>query len=85
MIEHEQPSAVFSLQMKFYSSRLTTVAYFQVSTAIVASINRPGGLFNSGSMRVSTYSRWALIRGWALIIFPTFSASKDILENNDQG
>ena len=44
----------------------------------IYSINRPGGLFNFGPMRVGAFSRWALIRGWALIIFPTFSASEDI-------
>ena len=29
------------------------------------SINRPGRLLNFWSLRVGTYSRWALIRGWA--------------------
>ena len=31
----------------------------------IYSINRPGRLLNFWSLRVGTYSRWALIRGWA--------------------
>ena len=38
-------------------------------------INRPGRLLNIWTLRVGGYSRWALIRGWALIKFSSFSAS----------
>ena len=41
----------------------------------IYSINRPGRLLNFWPLRVGAYSRWALIRGWALIKFSTFSAS----------
>ena len=33
----------------------------------IYSINRPGRLLNFWTVRVGAYSRWALIRGWALI------------------
>ena len=39
------------------------------------SINRPGRLLNFWTLRVGAYSRWSLIRGWALIKFSAFSAS----------
>ena len=48
----------------------------------IYSINRPGRLLNfldleSGRLfEVGAYSRWALIRGWALIKFSSFSASE---------
>ena len=35
---------------------------------------RPGRLLNFLTLRVGAYSRWALIRGWALIKFSPFSA-----------
>ena len=38
------------------------------------SINRPGHLLNFWTLRVGANSRWALIWGWALIKFTTFSA-----------
>ena len=41
----------------------------------IYSINRPGRLLNFWTLRVGAYSRWALIRGWALIKFSPFSAS----------
>ena len=41
----------------------------------IYSINRPGRLLNFWTLRVGAYLRWALIRGWALIKFSTFSAS----------
>ena len=41
----------------------------------IYSINRPGRLLNFWTLRVGAYSRWALIRGWALIKFSVFSAS----------
>ena len=42
----------------------------------IYSINRPGRLLNFWTLRVGAYSRWALIRGWALIKFSLFSASE---------
>ena len=41
----------------------------------IYSINRPGRLLNFWTLGVGAYSRWALIRGWALIKFSPFSAS----------
>ena len=50
----------------------------------IYSINRPERLLNFWTLRVGAYSRWALIRGWALtgayhllalIKFSVFSAS----------
>ena len=41
----------------------------------IYSINRPRRLLNFWSLRVGAYSRWALIRGWALIKFSSFWAS----------
>ena len=47
----------------------------------IYSINRPGRLLNFWTLGVGAYSRWELIRGWALIRgrvltkFSTFSAS----------
>ena len=40
----------------------------------IYSINRPGRLLNFWTFRVSAYSKWALIRGWAVIKFSPFSA-----------
>ena len=37
--------------------------------------NHPGRLLNFWTFRVGAYSRWVLIRGWALIKFAPFSAS----------
>ena len=36
----------------------------------IYSINRPGRLLNFSTLRVGANSRWALIRGWALINAP---------------
>ena len=41
----------------------------------IYSINCRGRLLHFWTLRVGTYSRWALIRGWALIKFSPFSAS----------
>ena len=41
----------------------------------IYSINRPGRLLNFWTLRVGAYSRWAFIRGWALIKFSPFSVS----------
>ena len=35
----------------------------------IYSIKRPGRLLNFWTLRVGAYSRWTLIRGWALIKF----------------
>ena len=40
----------------------------------VYSINCPGRLLNFWTLRVGAYSRWVLIRGWAVIKFSPFSA-----------
>ena len=42
----------------------------------IYSINRAGRLLNFWTLRVGVYSRWVLIRGWALIKFSPFSASE---------
>ena len=42
----------------------------------IYSINRPGRLLNFWTLRVGAYSRWALIRGWALMKFSPVSASE---------
>ena len=42
----------------------------------IYSINRPGCLLNFWTLRVGTYLRWALIRGWALIKFSPSSANE---------
>ena len=39
----------------------------KLSTYRIYLINRPGCLLNFWTLRVGAYSRWALIRGWALI------------------
>ena len=56
----------------------------------IYSINRPGLLLNFWTLRVGAHSRWALIRGWALIKFSPLSASavclfcnKTINSNNE--
>ena len=52
---------------------------------LIYSIKRPGRLLNFWTLRVGTYSRWAFIRGWALIKFSPFSASnKFILQQNNK-
>ncbi len=50
----------------------------------IYSIKRPGRLLNFWTSRVGAYSRWALIRGWALIKFSPFVASSTFIlqENN---
>ena len=39
-------------------------------------INRPRRLLKFWTLRVGAYSRWALIRGWALIKFSPFLGSE---------
>ena len=63
-----QPVGVFNPDM-FYLHHL-----FQ--NYRIYSINRPGRLLNFWTLRVGVYSRWALIRGWALIKFSPFSATE---------
>ena len=41
----------------------------------IYSINRPGRLLNFWTLRVGSYQKWVLIRGWALIKFSPFSVS----------
>ena len=41
----------------------------------ISSINCPGRLLNFQTLKVGAYSRWALIRGWALIEFSPFLTS----------
>ena len=50
-------------------------------------IKRPGRLLNFWTLRVAAYSRWAFIRGWALIKFSPFSAStvKPVLNSHPWG
>ena len=43
------------------------------------SIKRPGRLLNFWTLRVGAYSRWAVIRGWALNEFSPFSASSKFI------
>ena len=51
----------------------------------IYSIKRPRRLLNFWTLRVGAYSRWAFIRGWALIKFSPFSASsKFILQQNNK-
>jgi len=38
----------------------------------IDSIKRPGRLLNFWTLKVGAYSRWALIRGWAIIKFSPF-------------
>ena len=46
-----------------------------VSTVFIR-LTAPGRLLNIWALRVGAYSRWALIRDWALIKFSPFSASE---------
>ena len=59
------------------------IFYFSVqlrsNTNSIYSINRPGRLLHFWTLRVGAYSRWALIRGWALIRINTVSESKIII------
>ena len=51
----------------------------------IYSIKHPGRLLNFWTLGVGTYSRWVLIRGWALIKCSPFSASsKFILQQNNR-
>ena len=42
---------------------------------VLIRLNCPGHSLNFGTLKVGAYLRWALIGGWALIKFSTFSAS----------
>ena len=69
------------IEVEDENSRLQTILQliqFYLKKIIVYriySINRHGRLLNFWTLRVGAYSRWALIQGWALIKFSTFSAS----------
>ena len=52
-----------------YYSLVPRAPLTQGLTYRIYSIKRPGHLFNFWTFRVGAYSRWALIRGWALIKF----------------
>ena len=69
-----------------------TITVEQFLSYRIYSINRPGRLLNFWTLRVGAYSRWPLIRGWALIKFSPFSTSdvclfcnKTINANNKTG
>ena len=49
--------------------------YLDRSIYRIYSINRPGCSLNFWALRGCAFSRWALIRGWALIKVSPFSAS----------
>ena len=49
---------------------------FSLNNYRIYSIKRPGRLLNFWALRLGAYSRWALIRGWALIKFSPFLASE---------
>ncbi len=50
----------------------------------IYSIKRPGRLLNFWTLRVGVYSRWTLIRGWALIkCLPFLASSMFILQENN--
>ena len=49
-----------------YYSLVPRASLTQGLTYRIYSIKRPGRLFNFWTFRVGAYSRWALIRGWAL-------------------
>ena len=57
----QKVNAIYAIA--FFFRLLYAIAYR------IYSINRPGRLLNFWTLRVGAYSRWALIRGWALIKF----------------
>ena len=67
----------FEITLSWKLSRFFCAAYH------IYLINRPGHLLNFWTLRVGTYLRWVLIRGWALIKFPPFSASEECLFCNE--
>ena len=60
-------------QEKYLVSR-EKIVHRMLNTGI-HSINRPVRLLDFWTLRVGACSRWALIRGWTLIKFSSFSAS----------
>ena len=76
--------AVFALFWDELEARISLKTFFDQSIGYrIYSINRPGRLLNFWTLRVGAYSRWALIRGWALIKFSPFSASEVSLFCNE--
>ena len=65
----------FTLSFLFSIVIMYFIVISMVDAYRIYSINRPGRLLNFWTLRVGAYSRWALIRGWALIKFSAFSAS----------
>ena len=64
---------VILLSIKIFKGRLLPVLLFSTSQIYrIYSIKRPGRLFNFWTFRVGAYSRWALIRSWALLEFSPF-------------
>ena len=57
------------LLYRYLSSKTESVEIYILTVYRIYSINRPGRLLNFWTLRVGAYSRWALIRGWALINF----------------
>ena len=64
----------WAIRIKTFNFNICGPTTFQYKYCIY-SINHPGHLLNVWTLRVGTYSRWALIRGWGLIKFSAFSAS----------
>ena len=72
-----QPFSCNNLANDLYSETGKTVfSHLKGCLYRIYSINCPGHLLNFWTLRVGAYSRWALIRGWALIKFSPFSASE---------
>ena len=66
-------------------SSSSSASYFSKCNYRIYSIKRPGRLLNFWTFRVGAYSRWALIRGWALIKVSQFSASSNFnLQQNNK-
>ena len=68
-------SITFTIWMKIWSFTLRFVLFMRKLYRIY-SINRPGRSLNFWTLRVGAYLRLALIQGWALIKFSSFSASE---------
>ena len=62
-------------EFKRWSGQVQCTITINSRIYLIYSINRPERLLNFWTLRVGAYSRWALIRGWALIKFSPFSAS----------
>ena len=67
-----------TLSFLFCNCSITYMYYNKITTDKyrIYWINRPGCLLNFWTLRVGPYSRWALIRGWALKFSPLNSTSE---------